>query len=973
MRKGAFMRKFLFVLLIVFCFVGLFISSSPVMAADDPEAITLTVYIVGENHPFTVTINPHEYIGNIKLYIQDQTDVDLNTLDLMHDNGHNNRLLLETKNFYYYNIKDGQTITSQVSSNWTFDTVNGVENTTFTVARPIESNLVVVNANSTFGISPNNYSNATEFQDAMDYCKKNPGTKLVIDPGVYYFRGMTADFALNNLENIIIDGQGAEFLFDRQYCFGLTACNGVEIRNLIIDWDWDSSRLGSIVRIENVSPHNYDVRFLELDDVPEDIDFASFILYDADELIPGSHGEYRGYSPWQDPASIVNKEKIAPNVFHIEHNGHMYMFEEGDVYILRHYVYSGRAFSTVHYSKNITFNNVKIYGFSGMGWVFSDKTNHFQIINSYLGLRPGEEDNRRISTAADAIHIVNTGGYFRLDNNDLSFNGDDIINVHDDVLIISDFDDSRTQLTGWVTGGFVGVGDKVGFRNAQMGQFTDYEATVVSFSRDSETNVAVVQFAEPLPDDILAGYYVYNASYNSGNYVITNNYIHETKGRAVILNSDNALFANNYMYRTVSESVHVRSVVTTGRWTGGIGTNNVYILNNTFEECNWGSKGPVIEIGIDIDGYSPPVDVMTNIHIQDNQFISCIHNETQNAIDVKNTSASDLIITGNTLVDSGIINTNGILTEEQVAATNSIDAEPNEDGGDDAGENHPAVTPEDTTPTGTLAKPSTVPTNTPTSSTATPTPTVDPEAVRRDQVKAFVARMYTVALGRGYDEKGLNDWTDALLEHRINGAGIAFGFIESAEFKNKALSDEQYIDILYATFFDRPADPAGKQTWIDILQSGQSREYVLAGFVNSVEFDNLSDRFGIIRGYMFEDGTPANAGIYEFTERMYTKVLNRAAEKQGLNDWAMSIITGQFQPVQVARLFFESQEFLNRNLSNEDYVETLYQTFMGRSSDPDGKTMWVNMLNTNQMTRAEVLDGFAGSLEFKNILIGFGI
>ena len=126
------MRKLLLALLVavtVICVAGFCATRGQVMAADDPNLITLTVYIVGEDQPFTVSIDPHEYIGNIKLYLQDKTTVDLNTLDLMHNNGHSNRILLETKNFYHYNIQDGQTITTQVSKNWKFDVVNGVENT----------------------------------------------------------------------------------------------------------------------------------------------------------------------------------------------------------------------------------------------------------------------------------------------------------------------------------------------------------------------------------------------------------------------------------------------------------------------------------------------------------------------------------------------------------------------------------------------------------------------------------------------------------------------------------------------------------------------------------------------------------------------------------------------------------------------------------------------------------------------------
>lgn len=74
----------------------------------------------------------------------------------------------------------------------------------------------------------------------------------------------------------------------------------------------------------------------------------------------------------------------------------------------------------------------------------------------------------------------------------------------------------------------------------------------------------------------------------------------------------------------------------------------------------------------------------------------------------------------------------------------------------------------------------------------------------------------------------------------------------------------------------------------------------------------------------------------------------------------------------VAKNFFLSEEFINKGLDNENYVETLYQTFMDRASDEAGKTDWVGRLNSG-ISREEVLEGFSRSSEFSEILKGFGL
>jgi len=240
------------------------------------------------------------------------------------------------------------------------------------------------------------------------------------------------------------------------------------------------------------------------------------------------------------------------------------------------------------------------------------------------------------------------------------------------------------------------------------------------------------------------------------------------------------------------------------------------------------------------------------------------------------------------------------------------------------------------------------------------------------QVRSFVSRMYTVALGRDAEPQGLNDWTNRLLSYEVDGSGIANGFIMSDEFKNKNVSDEIYVDTLYRTFFDREADAGGRATWLEALANGNSRGHVLAGFVNSVEFDNLCGRFGIIRGTMESNEKAIGPGVRQFVNRCYIKVLGREGEPAGVSDWTGRIARGEETPESTAKLFFFSEEYANKNTSNEDFVETLYQTFMDRASDPAGKSDWLGRLAAGT-SREEVLEGFSRSEEFANILKSFGL
>ncbi|MGN0515217.1 MAG: DUF4214 domain-containing protein, partial [Lachnospiraceae bacterium] len=61
------------------------------------------------------------------------------------------------------------------------------------------------------------------------------------------------------------------------------------------------------------------------------------------------------------------------------------------------------------------------------------------------------------------------------------------------------------------------------------------------------------------------------------------------------------------------------------------------------------------------------------------------------------------------------------------------------------------------------------------------------------QVKAFVERLYNNILGRAGDEEGIGTWVTALANGTLNGATASYGFVNSDEFKNSGLTNEQKV------------------------------------------------------------------------------------------------------------------------------------------------------------------------------------
>ena len=238
----------------------------------------------------------------------------------------------------------------------------------------------------------------------------------------------------------------------------------------------------------------------------------------------------------------------------------------------------------------------------------------------------------------------------------------------------------------------------------------------------------------------------------------------------------------------------------------------------------------------------------------------------------------------------------------------------------------------------------------------------------------FVERLYTVALGRSSDPNGQAAWTNTLTSGENTGADVARGFLYSSEFLNRDVSDEDFVRVLYRTFFDREGEEAGVNSWVAALAGGASKEDIIEGFINSTEWANLCLRYGIPSGGA---GVPnievePNQQTIDFCTRLYTTCLNREADPDGLMAWARQLANRRDSGSGAARGFFFSNEFINQNVSNGEYVIRLYRTFMGREPDESGYNAWVAQLNEG-VSRDTVFEGFAQSPEFTRICAGYGI
>ena len=229
--------------------------------------------------------------------------------------------------------------------------------------------------------------------------------------------------------------------------------------------------------------------------------------------------------------------------------------------------------------------------------------------------------------------------------------------------------------------------------------------------------------------------------------------------------------------------------------------------------------------------------------------------------------------------------------------------------------------------------------------------------------EGFVYRLYLATLDREADLPGLEFWAGELDSGARTQSNVATGFVNSAEFQSiyGALDDEAFVTLLYNNVLNRAPDPAGLQSWLDLLSSGSPRADVVIGFVNSPEFIDNTEFPAIEYFAAIED---AHLGqVY----RAYGAVLDRQPDPDGFLFWVNTLDSGEQTLQQVIDGFTGSQEFQNvyGSLTDTEFVTLLYNNVLNRDPDAAGLQSWLDNL-ANGMSRAEVVLGFSESAEFVN-------
>ena len=121
-------------------------------------------------------------------------------------------------------------------------------------------------------------------------------------------------------------------------------------------------------------------------------------------------------------------------------------------------------------------------------------------------------------------------------------------------------------------------------------------------------------------------------------------------------------------------------------------------------------------------------------------------------------------------------------------------------------------------------------------------------------------------------------------------------------------------------------------------------------------------------------------GLDGFVARLYRVVLEREPEAAGHKAWVDALKnrvqladgSGTANGLSTALGFFNSPEFLGKNVTDDDFIRRCYKTFFDRTPDKAGYDEWMKLLKSGT-SREDIIKGFANSNEWVMLCWGFDI
>jgi hypothetical protein len=485
---------------------------------------------------------------------------------------------------------------------------------------------------------------------ALAKCRVTKVAKLVFPPGRYDFWPDRATerycfisnndeglkriaFPLEGMENLEIDGQGAQFVFHGWITpFVLDHARNITLKNFSIDWGRTFHSEGKV--IEN---HDDGVTLEFSDAFPYEVRNGILVFTD-------------GQKSQEQQNAVKGSELIYPygNLLEFDSRKRETVYMASDYYVkdgvvakelgqrqVRIFLPKLTAtpgnilvFGATHRdcpaivvsdSSGVELNGVNIYHCGGMG-VIAQRSRDIHL--DHVQVTPSPGSGRVVSITADATHFANCSGRLLIENCRFENQMDDASNIHGIYVQVirqlgPDAIEVKLKHPQQFGFDFIVPGETLEFVDAPS-MATYHQAKVKSVERLNKEFTRVL-FKSALPKDLKPGDVV--ASVDSYPEVTVRNcVIGKNRARGLLLGSRGKMVIENNHFHTPGAALLFEGDARF--WFEQSGVRDVLIRSNVFDNCNFGLWGnATIAVGAGIEkSRQAESRYNRNIVIEDNLF-----------------------------------------------------------------------------------------------------------------------------------------------------------------------------------------------------------------------------------------------------------------------------------------------------------------------------------------------------------------
>lgn len=164
------------------------------------------------------------------------------------------------------------------------------------------------------------------------------------------------------------------------------------------------------------------------------------------------------------------------------------------------------------------------------------------------------------------------------------------------------------------------------------------------------------------------------------------------------------------------------------------------------------------------------------------------------------------------------------------------------------------------------------------------------------------------------------------------------------------------------------------QLYKEDFNTGFSRRYYLDLFIKEDVFTEFCSRYEIEPGKVeLTESRDKNAAVTRFVQRIYHVLLGRKCETAGLNSWTGAVLSGEKTAADVFKGIVASDEFRDKNYSDEEYARRLMTLLFDREPEENEVKEFTDSTLAKGHTREAVLRRLVKSDECEAFCEKYGI